>query len=337
MAKNISYKIAWGTLLCNILILLHHANLSTYFTSSSQIDITVMNFFSSLAGIAMSYFFLITSYLFFRNFSFDNYQEKLKKRFHSIVIPYLIWNVIALILQIIKSPSIILNNTAGGVILQNFVYIRWLGGSVVNSPLWYLFRIMEYILLAPLFYIICHNNRKYFGIVIIGILVILNGVFGISYFDFTYFLPEFLFGCYLSINKQDAFENFVGNENSHNTIKAILFFAICIILACAIRPCSSLPILQCLLRFIILIPFICFMRNSKAFNFPPQLRGLGMFLYCSHDIFYRIIRNVLKNFNCDVLVLFVILFVSTMLMTTLIYLLMSKFSKKTLSILTGGR
>ncbi len=39
-------------------------------------------------------FFLITSFLFFRYFQMDIWLKKLKTRWHSLFVPYLIWNCI---------------------------------------------------------------------------------------------------------------------------------------------------------------------------------------------------------------------------------------------------
>ena len=52
-----------------------------------------------ISRAAVPTFFLISGYYFFykiKDFTFDNYKDKLKKRIRTILIPYLLWNAIAI-------------------------------------------------------------------------------------------------------------------------------------------------------------------------------------------------------------------------------------------------
>lgn len=71
-----SYKITWAMFFCNLAILLHHANLKNYFNGDgNSIIIYVMDFFSVIAIPAMTWFFFISGYLFFRQFEMNQLQE----------------------------------------------------------------------------------------------------------------------------------------------------------------------------------------------------------------------------------------------------------------------
>lgn len=64
-----------------------------------------MDFFSSvLPTIAVPLFFLISGFLFFYKVDFCNeiYSKKLKSRFHTLAIPYLIWNFIGFLILLIQ-------------------------------------------------------------------------------------------------------------------------------------------------------------------------------------------------------------------------------------------
>lgn len=102
-----SYKITWAMFFCNLAILLHHANLKNYFNGDgNSIIIYVMDFFSVIAIPAMTWFFFISGYLFFRQFEMNQLLRKWKSRFKSLVIPYLLWNTVAVFLLLISRTEI---------------------------------------------------------------------------------------------------------------------------------------------------------------------------------------------------------------------------------------
>jgi len=106
MSKEVSYKISWVTFIGNILILLHHANLTNiYPDQATGYYALFMGFFSKIAIPAMSWFFFISGYLFFRNFDMSKLIGKWKSRIFSLLIPYLIWNTLSVILQMIKGEK----------------------------------------------------------------------------------------------------------------------------------------------------------------------------------------------------------------------------------------
>ena len=61
-------------------------------------------FFSSIVSeIAVPTFFLISGYFFFYKtdvFSFKVYANKLKKRIHTLLVPYLLWNILTILFRI---------------------------------------------------------------------------------------------------------------------------------------------------------------------------------------------------------------------------------------------
>ena len=64
-----------------------------------------MDFFSSvLPTIAVPLFFFISGFLFFYKVDFDKnvYIKKLKSRYHTLVIPYLIWNFVGFLILLIQ-------------------------------------------------------------------------------------------------------------------------------------------------------------------------------------------------------------------------------------------
>jgi peptidoglycan/LPS O-acetylase OafA/YrhL len=94
----------------------------------------VLNFFSNgLASVAVPAFFLISGFLFFYQFEWSgkSFLKKLKSRFRTILLPYIFWNLTAMIFMLI------LFNTF----------------NPHTSQFWYINELMALILLTPVFHL----------------------------------------------------------------------------------------------------------------------------------------------------------------------------------------
>lgn len=105
-------------------------------------------------------YFIISGYLFFYNineFCISDYKKKIKTRINSLLVPYVIWNIIAII-----PFCIYYNNGQINEILNNKEYISLLrifwdidsGFYPLDFPLWYLRDLIIVILLSPITYFI---------------------------------------------------------------------------------------------------------------------------------------------------------------------------------------
>ena len=159
MNTKSSQKIAVFSFLGNLMIFLHHANLCDYYPEkATPISIFVMTLFSKLAIPAMSWFFFISGYLFFRKFKPEKIMTKLKSRVRTIVVPYLIWNSFGVLLNIIKGENV-LSNGIGSFILNNYIFE--FGGGCANAPLWYMFRLIEFAIATPLIFLIIKHSKLF--------------------------------------------------------------------------------------------------------------------------------------------------------------------------------
>lgn len=122
MDEKFSWKITWASFVGNVLIFLHHANLKDYYPEKTTLmSAFVMDFFSYLAVIAMSWFFFISGYLFFRNFKMSKYKSKFLSRCRTLLIPYIIWNTLSVLLQVVKGGNV-LKDGALSFIKDNYVF-----------------------------------------------------------------------------------------------------------------------------------------------------------------------------------------------------------------------
>lgn len=169
-------------------------------------------------GYSVPIFFFISGYLFFYNteFSKDIYIRKIKTRVKTLLIPYLVWNTLAIIsLLVANSPGIVmhpeqLNITIPGLFSAYWAYDHSLftttmGASIyhpIDRPLYFVRDLMVAVLCSPVIYGLI-KRFKYYPVILFGLIWLGGGISGVidtSRVSCPFF---FLWGAYLSINKKE--------------------------------------------------------------------------------------------------------------------------------------
>lgn len=124
-----------------------------------------------IGQIAVPGFFMVSAYLFFRNFTWKKLQSKWKGRFFSVVVPYVAWNFLyyfgyvtatrlPAVQRIVGKDPIPFNMEEIVNAILNYSY----------APIfWYLYQLIFLILLSPVIYLLVKN--KWIGIAWLGALV----------------------------------------------------------------------------------------------------------------------------------------------------------------------
>lgn len=151
----------------------------------------------TLAHIAVPTFFVISGYLFFiglRQWNWQLYGSKIKKRVYTLLIPYMAWNSLRI--------AEVLSKKVGGVFLMGkpiqgivewwhgnngiFMYyhaddfverISWIGGEGLFSfpiltPMWYIRDLMVLCLLSPVVYGVLCQRRSIIRYVVMALIVV---------------------------------------------------------------------------------------------------------------------------------------------------------------------
>lgn len=147
--------------------------------------ISVNRLFSSvIGGVAVPVFFLVSGYLFFRNCEFTKttYKAKLKRRLHTLLIPFLLWN--ALYLTVKLAPLLIpalsgisLCEFPGEINLKSLLSAFWNfneSGFPIVVPLWFLKDLIVMSILSPMVYCFVRYAKLY-GLIAL-LLVWISGV-----------------------------------------------------------------------------------------------------------------------------------------------------------------
>ncbi len=181
MSKYLSRKIKFISVFAMAAVVFIHAyNCKDLFLTpttriSEGLNFTAMfeYFFSNeMFRFAVPLFFMISGFLFF--FKYQNTREcylyKLKKRFRSLLLPYLIWCLLSGILmtvlsniELFKGLDIVKEKAFD--LPHFFMYFL----SPAAFPLWYMQQLMIFVLLAP---ILCFLIEKSKGVILIPIGVL---------------------------------------------------------------------------------------------------------------------------------------------------------------------
>lgn len=164
MNNYFSFKLKFLSFLLIILVVfLHSYNISDQIlTFKTELpvffNIFIQEFVSQgITRIAVPLFFMISSYLYFRNFngSVQIYVEKIKKRINTLLIPYILWSLLGLsvffLLQLIPGLSIFFKNE----LIINFSFKDYLEVIFINPipfQLWFIRDLFILMLLSPLIY-----------------------------------------------------------------------------------------------------------------------------------------------------------------------------------------
>lgn len=168
MTDYLSQKIKIVSFIAIILVVLQHAiNFTGYIDPNSSYigQVSVNAIFQYVVGYgisrgAVAFFFILSGFLFFRNFDFSRYIPKLRSRVRTLLIPYVLWSAIGLgfvwILQSIPSLTEYFSALYTGVVTGQtpVYYIQTIANHGVSFQLWFLSDLMLYTLLAPLVYVI---------------------------------------------------------------------------------------------------------------------------------------------------------------------------------------
>jgi fucose 4-O-acetylase-like acetyltransferase len=96
--KKFRNKVGWFQFLCCVMVIWSHAGNAELFLGKAGKNHWLSRLeyvhFPAVMGVSIPCFFMISGYLFFRFFTFDQLTEKWKRRVQTLLIPYLCWNLL---------------------------------------------------------------------------------------------------------------------------------------------------------------------------------------------------------------------------------------------------
>ena len=174
--QQLSEAITWLRFPLIFLIILLHCYSTVRLPGNHELYFKVTYPFSLWLGeTGVPGFFFISGFLFF--LSKKRYQQKLKTRFHTLLIPYMLWNALLLGLYILVYiagyPQNINGKSIADYTFIDYVRAFWDRGSYDNGnfvpilcPFWYIRNLLIMSVLSPIFYYIIKYVREAYLLVV---------------------------------------------------------------------------------------------------------------------------------------------------------------------------
>lgn len=341
-----SNAITWLRFPLIFLIILLHCYSVQRFDGDHETYYKVLYPFSLWLGeTGVPGFFFISGFLFF--LSKKNYFQKLRTRVHSLLIPYLLWNLILLTIYLIVwafgYPQDICGRSITDYTFIDYLRLFWDRGLYANGnfapllcPLWYIRNLIIMSILSPILYYVVRYTRGTF-------ILVITLWWMISYHNA--FIPQtilfFSLGSYFSIFDTNPLQIVIKRKNLFLFLFTV--FAVCDIFG---HTAYDTPINLQLHRFSLIfnIPALLILadwcirhgRNSSL------LPNAAFIVFCVHYPIVIALRKIcIAKFidaadSIHILLYFICVIIATLLSIG-IYLLMDKYLPNIKKILSGNR
>ncbi len=344
--NNLSEAITWLRFSLIFLIILLHCYSTVGLPGNHGMYFRILYPFSLWLGeTGVPGFFFISGFLFFH--SKKNYLQKLETRFHTLMIPYLLWNTLLLALYIIAFMLGYSQNINGKPIADyTFIdYLRafWDRGSYDNGnfvpilcPFWYIRNLLIMSILSPLFYYIIKYVREIFLLAVaIWWLFTPHNAF------ISQTILFFCLGAYFSLFKKNPLEVFDKQRKWYLTLCVIFAVADIVVHTIYVTP-INLQIHRFALIFnipalFLLANYCC--QHGFTSKFLPHA---AFIVFCVHYPIVVVMRKAcaVKLGDASELIHIPLYFVCVILVTAisiLIYMGLDKYLPKVKNILSGNR
>jgi len=215
--------------------------------------------------VAMPTFFMISGYLFFANveqFYKEIYWQKIRRRIKTLLIPYIVWNL----LMAIK--------------LKTFNLCIFVNPA--NMPLWFLRDLIIISLLTPIIYIGVKKLNYWLFILLLPIY--LTGIWAIQPGPNPYAICFFTLGAYMSIQRINLVEVCLKMEKTVYLLSALL--ALAMILT---YPTITYSLLTLCFRVVSTVAVFCLayrILTHTSKRIPQTACDASYFIYLAHYVFF---------------------------------------------------
>lgn len=339
--------------LCAAIVMIH-SDIAIYNTSAANLELyhsfsTI--FIDSICSAAVALFFFISGYLFFHESAFNAqiYKKKIKNRIHSILIPYLLWNIICFVILFIlqntfSTFSLLLHKKIATFTPQDYLYIFWNIQKITElssdqqGPLvgqfWFLQCLFTFTILAPIIYFTI-KKTKLFIVLVILLLCLTDKTPSMPGFNVVS-LYYFTLGAFFSISNIKCYTEKIGIY-LYTMVGYIIFY-----IFRNVMQLEHLKLIdETLLIFTIIGITYHITKGKNISNRALYLCNSCFFVFAIHRYFTSIGLNIAKKItfhnSLEALICFLCISSISIVFSVLCYQLMHKVLPKTTRILTGNR
>ena len=319
--------------------------------SQVQLFPIVQDFINAfLRGHSVPIFFFISGYVFFlgRNLTPTSYWKKLKTRFFSLFLPYIIWNAIALLIAIFVSINL---KRELSINIENIVSCFWAcNGEIIglpnnlnlpiNGPTWFLRDLMLVVIITPLLNVLLKGHKGVFCVAILFVLYLCYN-WGIKVLYPATSLLFFSFGAYISLNNGiDTIKKF----GKISTYTYIVLGTICLLFNDEI-PNNYLNLLMGVKIFVGI--FVAYnlshwLLKTGCCKVNTFLASSSFFIYISHGIIYGYVLKLMfilvqPETTFGMFTVYIIACLLIIAVLLFVYYVIKRYIPSLTLILTGGR
>ena len=304
-------NVEWFHFLFSIFVIWIHAdNISSFTEAGAQVTgpFVLEGFIVKyLANLGVAGFYLCSGYLFYRGFTMEKLSGKWKSRVKTLVLPYIVWNLIYYILHyvVLQIPKL------AGMFADRPISLSW--RSVLDAVIWYRYNpvfwylqfLIIFVFLCPVIYVLLRN--RYVGAVVLaGVLLLQSGIFyRVQPQMLNSLLNWFVVygtGAWLGLHGKRWVEN--GSKGpghiGENTLKgpgpfgenlALTVSGICMLLT-GILYGKGINVVFSLLYFLVGAVFFWLLLNKIVKHEAKSWMKLTFFVYASHQMVVSVVTKL---------------------------------------------
>lgn len=326
----------------SIFVLYIHANNLNYYAENIVLSKTIETFIGGRIGdIIVPTFFMISGFLFYRNINVQSnckeiISSKLKKRFHSLVIPYLLWNTFGtffyMVIPWVPKIGTMISGGAASVTLSNI--LEGIFHFKYYFPLWYLFYLIILVYIAPILVWLLKNKKM--SVVVLSLLAmgyLLKLELPILSCGSLFF---YILGAYLAVYNKEFWMK--KEENSRAFVYLCLLFFMILFRFFYVENIVG--------RLLYLISPVFLWKSFDVLSYktkPSEFMGQSFFIYCAHiipltminKIFVKLFDKMPSDFSA--VISYMMSPLCALALLFVIYLLLVTYCKKIFILVSGGR
>lgn len=251
--------------------------------------------------IGVPMFFFISGLLFYRNCRFGDIERKLKSRVHSLLIPYIVWNILFVgVFFTLTHIPFIHNKMNMGDVLNDPLEIIYAILNARYTVLWFVKDLMIFCCLSAGIYLTLKNKIVAFSVLI---LLVINTLFGNYGYEniFTWF-PMYFSGAIIGkfyLGLSGIYEGISGiMKNRFYKISAFLLLIIIFIFLYSLSVKNEdflfyyrffSPIILWFVTDLMLIDFL-----KKRFHVKRWMSYM-FFIFCTHQFLLNVLQKILVS------------------------------------------
>lgn len=290
-----------------------------------------------LCASAVPLFLLISGYLYFKGcevqYKWKDYLEKNKKRFRTLVIPYLIWNVFILLL-FLSAQSLMPNMMSGKhTPIMEYSLFDWImafwdagEGFPINGPMWFIRDLIVLSVLSLLIYPLIKNKWIGLAVVIVSFSLGVKDIY-------------FILGAWLYIHGID-FVKYCKRIKWISLSGYLILVGVNMTIVGTIHDIiSSIHVFWGVVAITGFVGYIY--ENRKLERSMLFLSGTTFFIYAFHQqpllLLCKIWKKMCPNSDImDIMGYFILPF-AIIIISIVLYVMLKRIAPRALAIMTGGR